>query len=61
GKIGSVETPPPAWGRLDNKKVRKGYPGNTPTCVGKTFSMKGSHGQPQKHPHLRGEDSAHLQ
>ena len=30
---------------------------NTPTCVGKTQWPRGQHDQPQKHPHVRGEDS----
>ena len=37
----------PLKGRLD---------GNTPTCVGKTFSLDVSELSDEKHPHMRGED-----
>ena len=30
------ETPPHAWGRLENRPINVALPGNTPTCVGKT-------------------------
>ena len=32
------ETPPHAWGRLENRPINVALPGNTPTCVGKTLN-----------------------
>ena len=30
------ETPPRAWGRLQQRPLKGSNPGNTPTCMGKT-------------------------
>ena len=53
-----AETPPRAWGRraIGSRDVNN-Y-GNTPTCVGKTFSQEWIPPMPKKHPHVRGEDPA---
>ena len=50
------ETPPHAWGRLEQQA--KGYKEarNTPTCVGKTASSNTAKKLSKKHPHMRGED-----
>ncbi len=50
------ETPPRAWGRLFTDAATCIWAGNTPTCVGKTFALFLLLSQPQKHPHVRGED-----
>ena len=51
-----VETPPRVWGRLTSGGVGCLEVGNTPTCVGKTGSGRGSAGLTVKHPHVCGED-----
>ncbi len=51
-----METPPPAWGRLEQAKRDFGEMGNTPTCVGKTKLPALNLCGLRKHPHLRGED-----
>ncbi len=50
------ETPPPAWGRHTVRPLFRIKWRNTPTCVGKTSSLKYPVKIPRKHPHLRGED-----
>ena len=50
------ETPPRAWGRPHAALQNLAAPGNTPTCVGKTFSFRGVDVLRKKHPHVRGED-----
>ncbi len=50
------ETPPRAWGRLQDRAQRLVYLGNTPTGVGKTDQVVGWTRAPGKHPHGRGED-----
>ena len=52
-----TETPPHAWGRLHTKEKRIAKVGNTPTCVGKTYSLIRSNPRIKKHPHMRGEDA----
>ena len=52
----TAETPPRAWGRLCNRGSRGPTDGNTPTCVGKTRTVKQWLTAKQKHPHVRGED-----
>ena len=54
--ISSIETPPHAWGRLVKSLNNTEMCGNTPTCMGKTTSTFSSVMQPQKHPHMHGED-----
>ena len=50
------ETPPRAWGRLNNAIVYKVTQRNTPTCVGKTLCRFRPRASCKKHPHVRGED-----
>ena len=50
------ETPPRAWGRLKSAIAAGHDCRNTPTCVGKTSILDDCIEQPQKHPHVRGED-----
>ena len=52
-----METPPHAWGRRGGDKSPRIIVGNTPTCVGKTLTPRHRVCVPQKHPHMRGEDS----
>ena len=52
----SGETPPRAWGRLLRCQCVQQAKGNTPTCVGKTQPLPTGSSEPQKHPHVRGED-----
>ena len=54
--MGSVETPPQAWGRLLVADCDTEPDGNTPTGVGKTAYKAADKGIGQKHPHRRGED-----
>ncbi len=54
---GSLETPPPAWGRLAMRRCNNPAFRNTPTCVGKTHDTTQPQSWHRKHPHLRGEDS----
>ena len=54
-----METPPRAWGRRRPDPRISGPRGNTPTCVGKTIERCSSFSPGKKHPHVRGEDSAH--
>ncbi len=51
-----TETPPPAWGRQNIIVTNMNKTGNTPTCVGKTKSVRCRYDVNWKHPHLRGED-----
>ena len=51
------ETPPRAWGRRTVKERLCAVFGNTPTCVGKTYSSPQQHRCLRKHPHVRGEDA----
>ena len=55
GKRGE-ETPPRAWGRPDGFQLFRAASGNTPTCVGKTYTVDIAQAQTWKHPHVRGED-----
>ncbi len=50
------ETPPRAWGRLPTGPENVPVHGNTPTCVGKTYSASTTRELVEKHPHVRGED-----
>ena len=52
------ETPPRAWGRRDFTRPMDSRERNTPTCVGKTGQRRQMLRLWQKHPHVRGEDSA---
>ncbi len=52
------ETPPPAWGRHVVKLRTIAKHRNTPTCVGKTILNEIRFCILEKHPHLRGEDTA---
>ena len=52
------ETPPRAWGRHQPSCHATAEPRNTPTCVGKTPSPSILCPHHEKHPHVRGEDSA---
>ncbi len=54
----TVETPPPAWGRLIEASQAVPLSRNTPTCVGKTIAGNGLRQILKKHPHLRGEDAS---
>ena len=51
------ETPPRAWGRLQQAFGHGQRCRNTPTCVGKTCHWRQQEGPDQKHPHVRGEDA----
>ena len=50
------ETPPRAWGRLEEKKFYNPNFRNTPTSVGKTLESPLAIAGDEKHPHERGED-----
>ena len=50
------ETPPRAWGRLQEAHSDICAFGNTPTCVGKTDQYSLPCIVRWKHPHVRGED-----
>ena len=52
------ETPPRAWGRHCAIMGIHSVARNTPTCVGKTPPRASWTHNMQKHPHVRGEDSA---
>ncbi len=52
----NLETPPRAWGRRQNGDTARSQQGNTPTCVGKTYSGATETMRAWKHPHVRGED-----
>ena len=52
-----LETPPRAWGRQGSRNGNPLSNRNTPTCVGKTDSYTDSDSDPEKHPHVRGEDA----
>ena len=54
----SSETPPHAWGRLGQAAAAIKVIGNTPTCVGKTKTLKNADLSDEKHPHMRGEDTS---
>ena len=58
--VGQQETPPRAWGRRESGMEGVLLPGNTPTCVGKTYARTRRRPAIQKHPHVRGEDSWNL-
>lgn len=51
-----LETPPRAWGRLNELLCALRVWGNTPTCVGKTDFGQTCAAAGEKHPHVRGED-----
>ena len=55
-----VETSPPAWGKPNKKYKGKQVLRNIPTCVGKTIDLDAFNEDSRKHPHLRGENSAHM-
>ena len=55
-KLFDTETPPRAWGRLEDGLEAIQKIGNTPTCVGKTQIGGGGQFFFGKHPHVRGED-----
>ena len=55
-----VETPPQAWGRHFFFLAVFNYDGNTPTGVGKTILGRSAVYSTRKHPHRRGEDTAHF-
>ena len=57
GNSGLTETPPRAWGRLPVDDAMRKPTRNTPTCVGKTPQGRQTRCQPEKHPHVRGEDA----
>src|SRR5690625_7381617 len=50
------ETPPHAWGRQRYASYTRSEAGNTPTCVGKNFTLWYENRLCRKHPHMRGED-----
>ena len=50
------ETPPRAWGRRDWARTFRVYRRNTPTCMGKTFTLAILKFSSEKHPHVHGED-----
>ena len=52
----TTETPPHAWGRPPVPFLNAVRGRNTPTCVGKTKKSTVHNSQPEKHPHMRGED-----
>ncbi len=52
------ETPPRAWGRPGSLHRTSTASRNTPTCVGKTFRCRDQPKTLEKHPHVRGEDTA---
>ncbi len=54
--LGSVETPPRAWGRPLKDPFATRADRNTPTCVGKTPEQTLCQVERGKHPHVRGED-----
>ena len=56
GCDGAIETPPRAWGRLEQLITSASGKGNTPTGVGKTHRKPGGVPAREKHPHGRGED-----
>ena len=56
-KMSTLETPPRAWGRRGLEAHAPAPDRNTPTCVGKTCVDLYGVMIPQKHPHVRGEDS----
>ena len=57
-KIILSETPPHAWGRLNNTTMSQANSRNTPTCMGKTFSVTIVSITNKKHPHMHGEDKS---
>ena len=56
--VSFVETPPHAWGRRLIEYCTNVPNGNTPTCVGKTYSEIRRFFYGEKHPHMRGEDTS---
>ena len=55
-----LETPPRAWGRLDQCLALRKLTRNTPTGVGKTMVVSSTSISNEKHPHGRGEDTEYL-
>ena len=55
-----LETPPRAWGRLNELLCALRVWGNTPTCVGKTPRSVPAYAVYWKHPHVRGEDPSFI-
>ena len=51
-----IETPPRAWRKLLSTMLLLPMPGNTSTCVEKTFSTLAPDDSSQKHLHVRGEN-----
>ena len=58
GNVLEQETPPHAWGRRPSSGMNSLRRRNTPTCVGKTLYSAYHEIRKEKHPHMRGEDSA---
>ena len=56
-EISWMETPPHAWGRRCTVISICNRHGNTPTCMGKTYSYLCCITFPWKHPHMHGEDA----
>ena len=56
-----LETPPRTWGRPFSPSLLKTIYGNTPTHVGKTWSVHVGARPRRKHPHARGEDGMNRQ
>ena len=54
------ETPPRAWGRKSLHAEVRISSRNTPTGVGKKFSLGGFNAAGRKHPHGRGEEDTAL-
>ena len=59
-KVNGQETPPRAWGRLQQAKSGFLCAGNTPTCMGKTRINCKADVTLGKHPHVHGEDCSYL-
>ena len=55
-----LETPPRAWGRRGSTPPAPIAARNTPTCVGKTLLTYCRNRAPEKHPHVRGEDTTRV-
>ena len=51
-------TPPRVWGRVSRLFRREGQHGDTPTCVGKSTSMRLRSSVDKGHPHVCGEEDS---
>ena len=51
-------SPPRAWGRRQRQLHPRNRPGFTPTCVGKTATIRSPTPGSAVHPHVRGEDES---